>query len=244
MVVRNERGEVLRLCVDLTIMQFAMILVSGIQLLLVALVDYRSVATFSVAASVIALVSGLPTAFFAPLVQRSAYLRRGGRRSDLLDLAIGTSRQAIAMLLLLGLPLWLAAEPLLHLWVGSDYAAKASIFLMPLLLSAMVRLSLVPVTAIIVGSAETRAVRLQALTEGIGNLAASIVLVHFMGPVGIAWGCVFGACCGVAVFTLHTVRQVDFLAAGLGRYLRQGLVLPASSAIAIAILSYAGRRAF
>jgi O-antigen/teichoic acid export membrane protein len=97
----------------------------------------------------------------------------------------------------------------MSLWVGSSYASEAFPILEILLWAQAIRLTASSYSIALVATGQQNYGIAGAIVEGITNLAASITGARFMGPVGVAWGTVIGAVCGMLWALFYTMRKAS-----------------------------------
>ena len=135
-------------------------------------------------------------------------------------------RRFLGVLLLIGLPLIIAAKAVLTLWVGPKYALQGALILQVLTTANMIRLSAVPYVVALIGTGQQRLVIVTPLLEGVSNLLASVIAGYFFGAVGIAIGTFTGAIVGTLgnfVYNMPRTTEIKFRFAD---YLRDGLLRP------------------
>src|SRR6202021_2640608 len=115
--------------------------------------------------------------------------------------------------LLISLPVCLGflffGRQFIVLWMGKEYAISA-LYLTILTIPQFTSLSQYPSALILAGMAKHRALAYLAFSEGVVNLALSIILVRKIGIVGVAWGTVIPHTINTAViipwYTLRTLK--------------------------------------
>ncbi len=213
---RVERGharELARYCIGLTVLNAAMLLISGLDTVIVGAYDYPAVAPYAIASSLVLFVGSLQTALFSPLIPRAAALN--ARRDDtrLGDLLLVSTRLGVVLLLIVAIPLVVFSEPVLDIWVGSTYAAQAKTVLIVLTIANALRWSLSPYANILIGTGQQRIMLLTPLIESVVNLVMSLVLVSRIGAVGVAYGTLIGtvaAFLGNVIVNMPATRGIAF----------------------------------
>jgi Ca2+/Na+ antiporter len=66
-----------------------------------------------------------------------------------------------------------------------------------------------------------------AIYEPVANLTASILGMIYLGPVGVAWGTLFGSLCGLVWIVTRLMPVVESVNIGMPEFFRRG-VLPVS----------------
>jgi O-antigen/teichoic acid export membrane protein len=192
-VSREAARELIGYCASLTVWSFAMLLITGLDLILVGAFDFQKVAFYAVAASLVTFVAGLQHYVFSATIPSSAVLHARGDSVRLGRMVIDGTRYGMLLLLLTGLPFLLAAKPLLRIWVGPIYAANAAILLKILVAANLVRLTLMPYATTLVGTGQQRLVILTPVLEAVTNLSISALAGYYWGALGVAVGTLCGA---------------------------------------------------
>lgn len=216
-------------CLALTVWNFGMLLVAGLDLVLVAWLDFPSVGAYGIAAGLLALLGGFQSAIFQVLMPASAVLEARDDQMRLGRLLLRGTRYSL-ILLTLASAFWVLLGPsLVGPYIGPVYAANVMRFLDVLLLAALIRLSMVPFVTVAVGAGDHRRIIGSPLAEGFSNLVASVLLGRAFGAVGIAWGTVLGGVVGVAAHLWINLPRCTRFKVGTGELLRKGLLIPGSA---------------
>lgn len=190
----------------LGIWQLSLVLVSGLDLWIVARLDFDAVAGYALALSCMTFLMGVGGALFSPSLPVFAKALAGEDRSEFAALFRRHQRwlMAIALALalgIIGLPnsLWSA--------LFKDSSA-AFIAVMPILLLATVlRLSTLLYAYALIGANRQHQIIASPLLEGVLNVGLSIVLGIWLGPVGVALGTLAGAVLCLAMATLYNMPR-------------------------------------
>jgi O-antigen/teichoic acid export membrane protein len=218
--------ELFDYCLSLTIWSFAMLLVTGLDLLIVGYFQFEAVAYYAVAATLITFLVGLQQAVFNVMIPSTAVQHARGNSKELGSLMLTATRYGSFLLLLTGLPLVLAAKSILGLWVGSSYAVRGASILQVLVIANIIRLSAVPYVMTLIGTGQQRLVLVTPLLEGFSNLLGSIIGGYFLGALGVAIGTLLGSLIGVMGNFLYNMPRTAGLEFTVSRYLRDGLWRP------------------
>ena len=219
--------ELFDYCLSLSIWSFATLLVTGLDIALVGYFDFRSVAYYAAAATLITFILGLQNALFTAMIPAAAVLEARRDTSELGRTLLSTSRYGMFILLASGVPLLLATRPILTVWVGPDYAAHASLILQVLVVANIIRLSAVPYAMLLIGTGQQRLVTISPLLEGFSNLAISLIVGALLGAVGVAIGTLVGAIVGIAANFVYNLPRSTRIAASRMLYFRDGYLRPA-----------------
>jgi O-antigen/teichoic acid export membrane protein len=215
---------------SLTVWSFAMLLVSGLDLVLVARFDFPAVGAFAIAAGLANLFQGAQGVVMNAFLPVAATLDANGDRAGLIRLLLTTTRWNLLSLgFVLGLYV-LAGRLVLTAYIGPEYVTDVAAILSILLLAATIRLSMLPFNVVAIGTGDHRRIILSPIAEGICNLLASAFLGWRFGAIGVAWGTVVGGVVGVAFHLgLNLPRSVR-LGVGL-RTFASAAFLPAMIAV-------------
>src|SRR5208283_3061895 len=189
--------ELIHYCISLTIWSFATLLVTGLDIALVGIFDFSAVAYYTVAATLISFILGLQNAIFGMLIPAAAVLDARGSTSELGSMLVSATRFGMFLLFASGVPLLIAAGPILSIWVGPTYAVHASLILRVLVVANIIRLSAVPYAMLLVGTGQQQLVTVSPLIEGFSNLLISVVAGYKWGAIGVAVGTLIGSTIGI-----------------------------------------------
>lgn len=226
LVSRKAGRELFDYCLSLSIWSFAMLLVSGLDVILVGYFDFEKVPYYVVAATLTVFMAGIQNAVFNVMIPSSAVLQARGNCVQLGQAMITATRYGSFILLLMGLPLIFAAKSILTIWVGTRYAVQGALILQVLTAANIIRLSAVPYMMTLIGTGQQRLVTITPLFEGISNLLVSMIGGFFFGAIGVAVGTLVGGCIGVLgnlVYNMPRTVEIDFR---IGDYVRDGYVRP------------------
>jgi O-antigen/teichoic acid export membrane protein len=226
LVSRKAGRELFDYCLSLSIWSFAMLLVTGLDVALVGHFEFEKVAYYSVAATLIVFLAGVQNALFNVMVPSTAVLQARGNSVQLGRLMVTATRYGSFILLLMGLPLILAAKGILTVWVGPKYAEEGTRILEVLTAANIIRLTAVPYVMTLIGTGQQRLVTITPVLEGVSNLVASVIGGFFFGAIGVAVGTLVGGCVGVLgnfVYNMPRTIEINFRIAD---YLRDGLLRP------------------
>lgn len=227
---RSERGalsELVRYAANLSIWNFSMLLVYGLDTAIVAEVDYKALAPYSICANLMAVLIGFIGSTFNVLISRSSALDGQDLHSEVGQLLIDASRVSTRLLIGLGLLAVLAAPAFLSLWIGPRMGAMALPYFWVLLAANGVRLFLAPYSTILMGTGEHKWATVTTLTEGVTNLIASVVLGRMFGAIGVAYGTLIGAFVGIGMALLFTFPRASRIDCDRRKYLAEGFLAPA-----------------
>lgn len=230
-ISREAGRELFDYCLSLSVWSLGILLLTGLDVALVGYFQFDSVASYAVAASLIAFLAGLQNAIFSAMIPSNAVMHARGEPVELGRVMIAATRYGTFLLLLAGLPLVLFARQILTVWVGASYAARGAHILEILAIANIIRLSLTPYVVALIGTGQQRLVMLTPLVEGFSNLAVSVGLGYLFGAIGVALGTLFGA---IVVFIgnlFYNMPRTSDIQFQLRVYLRDGFLRPLACAV-------------
>lgn len=231
--------ELFNYCLSLTVWSFAMLLVTGLDVLLVGYFQFGELAYYAVAATVITFLAGLQNAVFGVMIPSTAVQHARGDSKELGRVMITATRYGTFLLLLTGLPLIVAARSILTLWVGPSYASHGARVLQVLVLANVVRLSATPYAMTLIGTGQQRLVTFTPMLEGLSNLLASLVAGYMFGAIGVAIGTLLGSLVAVGGNFIYSMRRTTGLEFRLFEYIRDGLLRPIVCALPFVLFAIA-----
>jgi O-antigen/teichoic acid export membrane protein len=241
-VSRAAVRELFDYCLSLSVWSFAILLITGLDVLLVGYFQFDAVAPYAVAASLITFLGGLQNAIFSAMIPSTAVMHARGEPAELGRVVITATRYGTFLLLLVGLPLILFARRILTVWVGARYADAGTHILEILVAANILRLALTPYTVALIGSGQQRLVMLTPLLEGFTNLLFSIGLGYLFGAIGVAIGTLIGSLVGVTSNFIYNMPRTIGLRFGRSDYLRNGLLRPAICGLPFVVFAILVRR--
>ncbi len=192
----------------LTVWNLSMLLVAGLDLIIVARVDYPMVPYFAVAAALAAFLGGVMQATSAAILPVAARLTVRGDAAALNTLVALATRINGSLGLIAAAPLVLAGGFILSIWVGFDYARQSNVVLAVLVVAGSLRTLALPYVAGAVSAGLQGRMIVTPLVEGIVNVVASILLGMRYGAIGVALGTLIGALVGqLALLAQHPLRD-------------------------------------
>ena len=209
LVRRSTASELSGYCFGLTVMSFSMLLVAGFDLVLVGRFEFTAVTPYSVAGSMITLISGLLFAIINVIMPQAATLHAREKAEALGRLVITSTRLSVLLLVLTGIPMFIFAGPIIHLWIGQRYVAKGAPLLAVLIVANIIRLIGAPYSIIIVAAGQQNYIKVSPLSEGASNFIASIVLGSLFGGIGVALGTLFGSIVSVASHLWYSMPRTN-----------------------------------
>jgi O-antigen/teichoic acid export membrane protein len=210
----------------LSIWTVAMLLISGLDVVIVGHFDYRNTGFYAVASSITNFMLLVVSSVFGPVLPAVSSIQAGSTPSHIGELVIRVTRYCTLLLCLLGLPILFGAYPLLSLWVGHQYAVRSALYLEILVIGNVVRQLTYPYVLVVVATGRQHLTTISAIAEATVNIVVSVLLVTRIGAVGVAIGTLVGAFVGLGIhlavsmhFTQPTIqiRRLLFAWQGLFR---------------------------
>ena len=223
---RRMARELVHYCTGLTAFNLGMLLVSGLDLTIVGLFSFGDTGYYAVATTAITMIVGLTTSIYSALMTPLAVLQQRGEQSRFRKLVLESTRLGTYAAVAGAIVVTLAGRPLLTVWVGSHYAAKAFPILEILVWAQALRLSASAYSVALVATAQQNYGIAAALAEGTVNMLASLVGAWVLGPVGVAWGTLLGSICGVLWLMLRVMPRVTEVAVDAWTFCREAVIRP------------------
>jgi O-antigen/teichoic acid export membrane protein len=180
----------------------SMLLIGGLDLFVVARVDFANVGAYGIAARLIGLVISLLVAATSPLITIASRTAAEKDTEAVSLLLIRSTRITNCANVLVGGVLFSAAPAIVRIYAGERYAASGSTLLRILLIGNLVRQMGGSLGLVMVATGEHRKAVIPPIAEGISNLAVSVVLGSVIGAAGVAVGTVVGAVVSLALYSL------------------------------------------
>jgi O-antigen/teichoic acid export membrane protein len=224
---RSTAVELSRYCFGLMVMSFSMLLVTGLDLVLVARFDFAAVTPYSVAAGLITFVGGALYAVINVIMPHAAGLHAKGDATALGKLVITSTQLSVLLLVFICMPAVIYAGPLLKLWIGQLFVQTGAPILVVLVIANFVRLIGAAYSVVLVAAGQQSQIKVSPLTEGISNLVASVVLGSMFGGIGVALGTLVGAVCAIGAHLIYSMpRTYSAIRFARWDYLRVAVLTP------------------
>nr|WP_274602720.1 oligosaccharide flippase family protein [Sphingomonas sp. CFBP 13728] len=199
LVSRKSLKALADFCVTLTVWNLAMLLVSGLDLIIISRYDFGSVPYYAVSLTLVSFITGTLQSMAGALPPAAATMQSTGDQRQLHDLFLrSTSLMAVAALLV-SAPLMFLGQGILHLWVGEVYADNAYYILALLAVANVIRTCLLPYGMIAIGTGQQRRMLYTPLIEGVVSLALSLWWGSLFGAIGVAAAKIVSAGIGIAL---------------------------------------------
>jgi O-antigen/teichoic acid export membrane protein len=213
-----------------------MLMVSGLDLTIVAKFDYSATAFYAVAATLTGFVAQAQGAIFAALLPASAVLSARNDALKLGDVLTTSTRYGMFILLAMVLALISAGRFILRIWVGSNYAVHSITIMEVLLVANVVRLAALPYATMLLGTNQQKKVILSPLAEGVTNLLVSILGAYLLGAIGVAIGTLVGSFVGLGLHLFHNMPRTSAIAVDRTALVTQGLLRPLACAVPVVVV--------
>ena len=214
-----------------------MLLISGLDLSIVGIFDYRATAAYAVAATLANVMAQTQGAIFAAFLPAAAVLSARGDGEKLGVMLLSSTRYGCATLLLMGLPLLVGGHLMLRVWIGSEFAAQGTAILQALVVANMIRLIALPYSTLLLGTGQQHKVILSPVAEGVTNLSASVVGAYYFGAIGVAIGTLIGSVVSIAFHFLYNMPRTSAIAIDRPLLVREGFLRPFSCTIPLLLVS-------
>jgi O-antigen/teichoic acid export membrane protein len=225
-----------RFCAATFASQFGMLLISGLDLPIVAAFDFRNAGYYALAVTASNLLAVPQTAILTTLVPMMSSMSAGEPAPRMGNVLLRTARLANALLMLGAVPLMLGMPVLLRLWVGEDYSRHTLAFAETLMGAQLVRMTLLPYSLIGFSAGEQGKMLASPLIESVVNLILSLILVRGMGAEGVAIGTLIGAFAGIALHFAVSMRRTRSMEFSRRKLFWQAIVQPVVWAMAPALV--------
>ncbi|HEY1757784.1 MAG TPA: hypothetical protein VGG72_20605 [Bryobacteraceae bacterium] len=225
-VTRGMAGELISYCAGLTAFSFGMLLVGGLDLTVVGYFSFGNTGYYAIASTAIAFMVGVSGSVYSALMTPLTVLHERGDHKRIQNLILSSTRLGSYGSLVLIVLVLVGGRSLLTLWVGPAYAEHALPILEILLWAQAIRLSGSAYSVALVATAQQNYGIAAALAEGLTNLVASILGAHFLGPIGVAWGTLAGAFCGILWLVMNVMTKVKEIPVGRVAFAREAFFRP------------------
>ncbi|MHB1938696.1 MAG: lipopolysaccharide biosynthesis protein [Acidobacteriaceae bacterium] len=234
-IARSAIREFVNFCYAMFATQLGGILITGLDMPVVAAFDFHAAAYYAVAATASTMLNA-QGAIVTTLIPVASGMSAVETPHRLGQMVLKTTRYATAILCILTLPLLFGMYPFLRLWVGLDYASHALILAVILVVAQFIRMTLMPYAAVGFGTGQQQQMLISPLGEGIVNLICSVIGAHFFGAIGVAVGTLIGACVGVVLHFTVSMPRTDSMEFPRLRLALTGILKPIACCLPSAFL--------
>jgi O-antigen/teichoic acid export membrane protein len=231
LISKDAGQEIISYCFGISVWTLGMLLVSGLDVTIVGIFDYKSVTYYTLAVSLTNFIIQLQSTVFGVLIPSAAILGAREDKEGLGRLLMNSTRYGMLLLLSTGIPLIIGAKWILTLWIGGEYASHTSILLQVLVFANIVRLSGLQYATLVIAIGQQRLILLSPLIEGISNFLLSVVLTSFIGAVGTAFGTMFGAFISIIFHFTYNMHRTTDIPIYRKQLLLSGILTPLTCAL-------------
>lgn len=237
----NLLRQMLKYCAIMTVWSVCALFISGLDLTIVGHYSFAETAYYAIASSPTSFLLMISSAVMAPLLPATSALSVQRNASQMGSVLLRSTRYAVIVLLLTGLPFLIIGSWILSHWVGPMYAEHSLHLLQILIAANVVRTVCAPYATMVVATSRQSVATASPVAEGIVNLASSIWLVQHLGAIGVALGTLLGSVVGVAVHFGVSMRFTQStLALSRMDLFMKGIMRPAAMAIPSILLACHG----
>jgi O-antigen/teichoic acid export membrane protein len=232
----EDMRELLGLTVTVGTWTLAILLISGIDVLMVGVVDFPKVSAYGLAAGLVIAATAAYSILFSVLLPAFAEFsaRRDQRKATLLlsrSTALSCGSLASGLIAAFAIRGWLIDR-----WAG-QYAHDAEPIFVILMLTAVIRLSLAPLSTYVMGFGHHRLARAPAIVESTLNLLLSILLGVAIGATGVAIGSLIATAAALVLYLFRigpaTVGSQDFRRLMVRSYLKPAIACAPFAAVVL-----------
>lgn len=241
-VERAAAREFIFFCSAMLVSQFSSLLVTGMDMPVVAAFDFHSAAYYGIAAILSSLLVVPHGAIVNSLLPVAAEISASEDPERLGQVLLRITRFSTVVLCVITLPLFLLMPLFLRVWVGADYAAHSLLLGEILLLAQFIRLTIYPYALVGFVGGQQHRMLVSPLAEGISNLVCSIGLAQLMGARGVALGTLIGAVVGVWLHLTVSMKRTDCVRVRRLTLLAQGVMKPLAFTLPFLFLDLLCRR--
>jgi O-antigen/teichoic acid export membrane protein len=212
------------------------ILASGLDATIVSFFDYKSLVYYSLAASLVSIISGIQSTVIVALMPEATKMGVRGEKKELGDLLISATRYTAIALIVVSIPILILEKLLLSIWIGNEYAIHVEQFLQVLILANFIRQICLPYCMVVSSINEQRKIILVPLLEGLTSMLFGYIFIHYVGAIGVAFGTLIGAIASLLAHYSYTVTRIDGIEVIDKRNFIQAVVKPLIAAFPCLII--------
>lgn len=235
-LVRVKRAwEFSRFCSAALASQLGTLLVTGLDIPIVAAWDFSNTGYYAIAAMVASMLTVPYGAVLSTLVPVLSSRTAGESPESMARVLFRTTRLSVALLLWIAVPLMIGMPLFLRLWVGADYATHTLALGEILVGAQLVRLTLMPYCMIGFSAGEQSKMLIAPGVEAVVNVALSLLLVRSMGATGVALGTLIGTFVLIALHFWNSMAHTHSMAFRKRDLLLHGILPPVAWALPVAV---------
>ena len=224
-----DKGTVKELwgyCSSSMIWTLGMLMISGLDVAIVARVEFSRVAAYAACVAPITIIAGAQTTIFKPLLQVGSRYFAAGEMDKVRELMHRATRICVVSVLLTVLPIILLSHQILAHWLGNSYANQADLILQLLLTGQAIRLVATPYATLLLATNNHRITRVPVLSEAIANTGSAVLLGIKYGATGVACGVIVGATVGQLMNFLYNYPKTKNVVGDGRRLITKGILVP------------------
>jgi O-antigen/teichoic acid export membrane protein len=226
-LVRFKRAwEFSRFCSAAVAAQISGLLISGLDLPIVAAWDFANAGYYAIAiilSNMLTVPYGAVLSTLVPIISsRSA----AESPESMGRVTLRTTRLSTGLLLWISIPLMIGMPLFLRLWVGRDYAVHTLLLGEILVAAQLVRLTLMPYSVVGFSAGEQSKMLVSPGIEALVNVAFSLLLVRHIGAAGVAIGTLIGAFVGVGLHFWNSMAYTRSMSFKKTHLLFHGILWP------------------
>jgi O-antigen/teichoic acid export membrane protein len=236
---RVQRGAIRELaifCSATLVSQFTAILITGMDLPIVAFFDFKSVAYYGIAATLSSFMVAPHGAIISTLMPVAAGLSASNDSRRLGSVLVKATRYSTALICMIGFPLIVAMSPLIRLWVGRDYAIHTVPLAIVLVIAQMIRLTMGPFATIAFSVGQQHKTLYSPLAEAVVNIVCSLIGAAYFGAIGVAVGTLIGALVGVFIHFVISISRTDSVSVNRSDLLLEGIARPLKGVVPVVLV--------
>jgi O-antigen/teichoic acid export membrane protein len=204
-----------------------MLLVSGLDVTIVGHFSFSEVGAYSIAAILIAFLTGISNSVYGAMLAPLAVLEERGEWQRIGNVIITVTRFTTFFDITCALGAVLFGHWLLQLWVGDNYAAKVLQILLILMVAHTIRLVGVPLTAALAATNQQHFGISGSIVEALTNFALSIPGAILIGSLGVAFATLVGAIISILWILFFTLGRLRIQLISRHDLLIEGCLRPA-----------------
>jgi O-antigen/teichoic acid export membrane protein len=232
--------EFILFCSAMLASQCGSLLITGLDLPVVAAFDFRSAGYYAVAATISNMLIAPHGAIVMTIMPLAASMGTDNAPQRLGQVLCKTTRYATALLCGIAALVVLTMQMFLPMWVGPDYGSHALPLALGLILAQVTRLTMLPYAMIGFAAGQQQRMLMSPMIEGSVNLVVSLIGVRVFGAMGVVAGTLIGAIVGVWLHFAISIPATDAITVSRRSLFWQGLFKPIACvvpAVAIALMA-------
>ena len=218
--------EFVLFCSAMLVSQCGSLLITGMDLPIVAAFDFPSAGYYAIAGTISNMLIAPHAAIVTAIMPVAASIGTDDAPRRLGQVLCKTTRYATALLCGIAALVVLGEQIFLPMWVGSDYGFHALPLAQGLILAQLIRLTMLPYATIGFAAGQQHRMLVSPMVEGIVNLVVSLVAVRVIGAKGVVAGTLIGAVVGVWLHFAISIPGTDGITVNRRRLFWEGILKP------------------